>query len=172
MGLQLTFRYKIAKLSAGIFLNRLMIYAFDLLLYPAIIYKLGIFKGGIVMTLLSFAACILILKFYDWSKRDWLGIEAIKGLKGYDGDKKARRITAWFMKKSEPVVFLFSSIKFDPFITTAYMRHGAHQFNGMSRRDWKIFIGSLIIGNAYWTLACYMGITLVEWGWKAVAGIN
>ncbi len=71
------------------------------------------------------------------------------------------------MKKSDPVVFLFSSIKFDPFITTAYMRHG--KFNGMNGRDWKIFTGSLIIGNGYWTLACYMGITLFEWVWKMFA---
>jgi hypothetical protein len=40
----------------------------------------------------------------------------------------------------------------------------------MNNRDWKIFIGSLILGNAYWTLACYMGITLVEWGRRRIAG--
>jgi hypothetical protein len=34
----------------------------------------------------------------------------------------------------------------------------------LSRRDWSIFMGSLIIGNAYWTLICYTGITLFEWG--------
>lgn len=66
-------------------------------------------------------------------------------------------------KKSDHVVFLFLSIKFDPFITTAYMRHG--KFNGMTKRDWKIFTGSLLLGNVYWTLACYMGIMLFEWVW-------
>jgi hypothetical protein len=59
-------------------------------------------------------------------------------------------------------------IKFDPFITTAYLRHG--KFSGMTKRDWTIFMSSLILGNAYWTLACYMGISLFEWGWKAVEG--
>jgi len=54
------------------------------------------------------------------------------------------------------------------FVITAYLRHG--KFNGMSKRDWAIFMGSLIISNVYWTLACYMGITLFEWGWKVVAG--
>jgi hypothetical protein len=70
------------------------------------------------------------------------------------------------LQKSDPFVFLFLSIKEDPFITTAYLRHG--KFSGMSRRDWKIFMGSLLVGNAYWTLACFMGITLVEWGWKVI----
>jgi len=54
------------------------------------------------------------------------------------------------------------------FVITAYLRHG--KFNGMLKHDWSIFMGSLIISNVYWTLACYMGITLFEWGWKVVAG--
>ncbi|MFZ3138664.1 MAG: hypothetical protein WA126_14875 [Thermodesulfovibrionales bacterium] len=52
------------------------------------------------------------------------------------------------------------SVRFDPFITTTYLRKG--KFSGMTRRDWKIFIGSLLFSSAYWTLACYMGITLIE----------
>jgi len=54
----------------------------------------------------------------------------------------------------------------DPFVTTTYLRHG--KFNSMSKRDWAIFMGSLIISNAYWTLECFMGITLVEWVWKSL----
>lgn len=123
------------------------------------------------MTAISFSLSILTLKFYDWLKRDWLGIEAIKRLKGYGGDKKLGKMTAWVMKKSDSIIFLFLSIKFDPFITTAYLRKG--QFSGMSKRDWKIFIGSLLFSNAYWTLACYTGITLFEWALKvAVKGYS
>lgn len=51
-------------------------------------------------------------------------------------------------------------------MTTAYMRRG--KFTGMGKREWAISMGSLVISNAYWTLACYMGITLVEWGWNTV----
>jgi len=46
------------------------------------------------------------------------------------------------------------------------MRHG--KFNGMNKRDWKIFTGSLLLGNAYWIFVCYTGITLFEWGWKRI----
>lgn len=110
------------------------------------------------------------MKFYDWSKRDWLCIEAIKSLKEYGGDEQVGRVTSWLLKQSDPIVFLYLSIQRDPFITTAYLRKGAHQFDGMSKRDWKIFMGSLILGNAYWTLACYMGITLFECGWRRIIG--
>lgn len=158
---------RLTELTLGLVVNQLIVWAFNFFLYPFIIYKFGILYGGVVMTFLSFIACILTMKFYDWSKRDWLGIEAIKGLREYDGNKGIGRLTSLMMKKSAPVAFLFLSIKFDAFITTAYMRHG--QYNGMTKRDWSIFMGSLLISNVYWTLACFMGITLFEWAWKAIA---
>ncbi|OGW46625.1 MAG: hypothetical protein A2Y66_08085 [Nitrospirae bacterium RBG_13_41_22] len=71
---------------------------------------------------------------------------------------------ALYLKKSDSVVFLVLSVHYDPFIATANLRKGA--YNDMSKRDWKIFRESIILGNAYWTLACYMGITLFEWGWE------
>ena len=73
-----------------------------------------------------------------------------------------------YREKERPSCFPFMSIKFDPFITTAYLRKG--KFSGVTRRDWTIFIGSLLFSNAYWTLACSMGSTLVEWGWKSITG--
>lgn len=162
----LQYKGKFAEIFFGLIASRLIVFLFDYFIYPLVIYSFGILRGGVVMTFLSLMFCITALKFYDWSKRDWLGIEAVKTLKAYDGNKKIGRITAWVMQKSDPVVFFFLSIKFDPFITTAYMRKG--RFSGMSKRDWGIFIGSLIFSNAYWTLACYTGITLFEWGWKAI----
>ena len=161
-------RGRIAELFAGQTVNQLTVWVFDYFLYPFVVYKLGILAGGVVMIVLSFAACTLSMMIYDWSKRDWLGIEAIKSVKEYDGNTRMGRITAWIMKKSDPIVFIFLSLKFDPFITTVYLRHG--QYNGMARRDWTIFMGSLFLSNLYWTLACYMGISLFEWGWKAVVG--
>jgi len=74
------------------------------------------------------------------------------------------------LQKGDPAVFLFLSLWYDPFITTTYMRHGSHQYNGMSRRDWAIFMSSLLLGNGVWIFACFTGISLVEWVWKAVAG--
>jgi hypothetical protein len=163
-----TSKERIAILGIGLLANWLMVNGFNLLLYPFIIWKLGILNGGFVMTILSFLVCYATLLFYDWSKKDWLGIETIKDVKNYDGSKKVGKLTAWIMQKSDPVIFLFLSIKFDSFITTAYMRQG--KYSGMGKREWAIFMGSLLISNIYWILACYMGISLFEWGWKAMAG--
>ena len=169
VSVQRPLRARLTELTLGLVVNQLIVWAFNLFLYPFIIYKFGILKGGVVMTFLSFLACILTMKFYDWSKRDWLGIETIKGVREYDGNKGIGRFTSWIMNKSEPVVFLFLSIKFDAFITTAYMRRG--KFNGMGNREWAIFMGSLLISNVYWTLACFMGITIFEWTWKFIHGL-
>ena len=162
------YRFRVAELAVGLTANKLMDWPFNYVLYPFIVYTYGILYGGFLMTLLSLLACLLTLKFYDWSQRDWLGIEAIKDLKSYGGEKKLGRCAAWLLKKSGPVVFLFLTFWYDPFITVAYLRKG--KFNGMNRRDWLIFYGSLILCNGYWTLACYMGITLVEWAWQGVKG--
>lgn len=119
------------------------------------------------MSILSFIACLLTLLFYDWSKRDWLGIEAIKELKHYEGDGWFRRGLAWLLKKGDPFACIVLSIKCDPFITTAYLRHGA--FNGMTRRDWKIFVASWLIGNVYWSLACFGGVSVLAWLWRTLS---
>ncbi|MBI5076092.1 MAG: hypothetical protein HZB62_13125 [Nitrospirae bacterium] len=110
----------------------------------------------------------MTMTFYDWSKRDWLGIEAIKDLKTYRGNRAIGRFTAWILKRSDSMISLFLSLHYDPFTTTAYLRKG--KFNGMGKRDWTVFMGSLLLSNIYWKLACYIGISLVEWAWKAVAG--
>lgn len=71
----------IAKKSVGISFWVLTGYAFSYILYPFVIYRAGAFRGGAVMALLSFIVCLCLLKLYDASKRDWLGIETIKGVK-------------------------------------------------------------------------------------------
>jgi hypothetical protein len=166
----MTYKTKIAELSIGLAANQLFVRFGDYILYPFVIWKMGIVRGGLIMTAVSFLLCYLTFLFYDWSKKDWLGIETIKGIKDYRGENKIGKFTSWVLKKGNPIALFFLSIKFDPFIVTAYMRQGSHKYNGLSKRDWKIFIGSLLLGNAYWTLACYLGITLFEWGWKAIAG--
>jgi hypothetical protein len=159
---------RVAELAIGISAKNFISYSFDYLLYPFVVYRLGIIKGGAVMMSLSLLACIILLRFYDWSKRDWLGIEMSKGMKDYQGNSRLGRFAAWVLRRSDVVVFFFLSIKEDAFITLVYLRHGSHQYNGMSTRDWRIFLGSVAISNIYWTLAAYMGISLVEWVWRVV----
>ncbi|MFA6159475.1 MAG: hypothetical protein WC678_00075 [Parcubacteria group bacterium] len=148
--------------GVGHTINWTIDFFFNFVLYPFVIWKLGVFSGGIVMIFLSFLICYAIIIFYDWAKKDWLGIETIKEVKEYNGKSIIGKFTSWIMKKSDPVLLVFLSVKFDPFITTTYMRHGAHQYSGMSKRDWKIFISSLVIGNAYWTIVAFAGVAIIE----------
>jgi hypothetical protein len=157
-------RTRAVELTTGIATAWLVRQAFDYGLYPFIIYKFGILKGGVAMALLSCAASIISIKAYDFLKRDWLGIEAIKELKAYAGGSKIRRITAWIMNKSDPIVFAFLSLKFDPFITTAYLRKG--RYSGLTGRNAAVFVSSVALGNAYWAFACLAGISFFEWIWS------
>lgn len=156
---------RIGILGIGVLANQAQIWGFDFVLYPFVIWYLGLFAGAVVMTFLSFLVCYALLRFYDWTRKDWLGIETIKGLKERESPSWLGRLTSSLLRKGDPAAMLFLAIKFDPFITTAYMRVGSHQYNGLSRRDWKIFLGSLLIGNIYWTSAVYAGISIVEWLW-------
>ena len=62
------------------------------------------------MTGLSFIACLLSVWFYDWSKRDWLGIEAIKSMKEYSGSRKLGRFIAWILRKSDFLARIMSCL--------------------------------------------------------------
>lgn len=141
---------------------------FDYALYPFVIWKLGLLWGGITMTILSFLACWLTMIFYDWSKKDWLGIETIKGIKEYKGRSKIEKFIAWILKKGDFVSFIFLSVYFDPFITTAYMRRGSNRYDGMKKRDWRIFIASGLFSNIWWTLVSFGGVSVIEWAWGIV----
>ena len=66
---------RVAELAIGFLGNWVMVYSFDFFLYPFVIWKLGLLLGGIVMSILSLLVCLLTIWLYDWSKRDWLGIE-------------------------------------------------------------------------------------------------
>ena len=156
---------RIGALGIGLLANQAMVWAFNFALYPFVIWKFGLLMGAGIMVLLSFLVCYGTMLFYDWAKKDWLGIETIKDVRQGKTSTMLGRLSSWALTKSDPVVMLFLSIKFDPFITTTYMRQGSHQYNGLSVRDWRIFVGSLLIGNIYWTLAMFTGVSILEWLW-------
>lgn len=156
---------RLGELSIGHAVNVLQIYGFDYVLYPFAIWKLGLVRGGIVMSVLSLVVCLLTLCFYDWSKRDWLGIEAVKQLRDGETKTRWRRLLAWALAKGDLPACVVLSLYTDPFITTACLRRGA--FTGMTRRDWRIFFASWFIANGWWILACFGGVEVVKKLWSA-----
>ena len=160
-----TWRLRAMQWLAGVLTFKLFDYAFDYALYPLVIYRLGPVFGGMLMAMLSLLDCLLLLRFYDWLKRDWLGIELIKGLRLYSGPSRWKFATAWLLGRGDAVAFVVLSLRFDPFITTAYLRHGA--YNGLTRRDWRIFLGSVVLSNVAWTFVCFGGIAAFRRLWPA-----
>jgi hypothetical protein len=156
-------KQRLGTLFVGILGNKILDHVFNNFLYPFVIWQKGPFVGGLIMTFASLVTCLLLIWFYDWAKKDWLMIETAKEKKVASG-----RFLSWALKQSDPVLFVVLSIWTDPFITTIAMRQGHWQFNGMFKRDWKIFFGSLLIGNLEWIIVLTGGIWVVTeklWPW-------
>jgi len=39
-----------------------------------------------------------------------------------------------------------------------------------TRRDWKIFLLSWFIGNAWWSIVVFSGLSILEWAWTWLKG--
>lgn len=165
----ISLRSRIGTIALGHTVNKLWDWVFDYALYPFVIYNCGLVWGFATMAVLSFVVCWLLMLFYDWSKRDWLGIEAIKELKHYDGNSRYARWISWVMRRSDPVACVLLSIQFDPFIATVYLRRG--RYGGMGREDWRNFLLSWLIGNAYWSIVCFGGVSALIWFWGHVKSL-
>ncbi|NTU66989.1 MAG: hypothetical protein HGB08_03635 [Candidatus Moranbacteria bacterium] len=152
---------RLSIIGVGLSVNWITDHLFDFVLYPYVVLEYGMVKGGIIMSLASFLICWLIMLFYDWSKRDWLGIETLKEAREYRGTSKLRLWIAKTVRNNRLFLILVLSINFDPFITTAYMRRGANRYDGMKSGDWMIFLSSWFIANLYWTVATYYGATAI-----------
>ena len=155
------FAIRLGELTVGFLTWSAQDYAFDFVLYPLAIWRFGLWRGGLLMSLLSLLACLLLLRLYNFLGRDWLGIEFIKNQKHYEGPSKLRRCLAWLLKRGDGIAFIVLSLKNDAFITTAYLRHRAYA--RMDFRDWIIFMGSWLVSNAVWMTICFGGVSFLQW---------
>lgn len=140
-------------------------FVFDYILYAMAIKYLGLLVGGGVMMLASATICFGMILAYRASKKDWLGIDAVREIKDQflnNGKKgKLGRLVAWLWRKGIFVEFIILSLKFDPFVTTEYLK-GAHGETRLDRRDWCIFMASILVANVYWALVVFAGVTVFE----------
>lgn len=136
--------------------------------YPLYIWVMNEFKlekGFIVMSCLSFLLCYVYIKIYDIIKKDLFLLEDAKDwmdeMASYVGRSRIKRLRARIIKDGGFVTsFLVLSVFKDPFWTLAYCRRG--KYSGFSTRDWKIFLGSVAIGNAIWALSVFGGIEVFK----------
>jgi len=148
-------------------------FAFDNILYPAVLVWQGKMVGGVIMTLLSFLVCGSLVISYTRNKKDLLGVDVVEAVKErgeiwinrFYGTKghwwlivkgiayipsRIFLLVIWLLKKNDVTAFFALSIYQDAFKTTIFLRHG--KTDALGARDWWIFAGSMIVSNAYWTL--------------------
>ena len=160
---------RIATLALGHVGNFLFGKCIDWGLDPLVAFLLFSHVGGIkgflltwiTLSIISLVVCYATLVFYDWSKTDWLGIETIKTLKELEGSK-FKLMVAKMVRKGDIFAVIALSIITDSFIVIAYMRHGKNQYNGLTERDWEIFLVSVLISNGWWTILMYGGLSGIK----------
>lgn len=149
--------------------NYLIIPGFKWSFYSAVIWHLGLVQGAGVMWALSFLVCYATMRFYNWSKTDWLGIETLKNIRerGAEGENRFCRIWGRTLSKGNPVALLILSVTSNAFLCTVYMR-SAYEYKIMTRRDWEIFSVSFVLSNTFRTAIVFSGLTAVQWMIHAV----
>ena len=70
---------------------------------------------------------------------------------------------AWLVSRGDGVAFIVLSLKYDPFITTVYLRREA--YSSFTPRDWAIFLCSWAVANGFWIFLCYGGVSLISKIW-------
>jgi hypothetical protein len=158
---------KIATMGVAYTFDTIVNWLFNYPLYIFVIANWGKYIGGGIMIVLSFFACLTYIVIYDWLKRDIFGLEMAKGLveewKEYQGKNFWRSLLARFLKRwGDAGIFIALSILKDPFYTVAVCRKEVAKYNGLSKRDWKIFLGSVALGNVPWILT----VSGVVWIWE------
>ena len=150
MKLIVRFWPRLATFGIGLLIKKASDYAFDYLLYPAALIMVGYLWGGIAMTLASVVLNLLVIRAYDWAKRDFLLLETLKQLRTTDSPHWGKRLLAKALSKGDFAAFFILSWFEDAIVVTLYLRKGAGKFDGLSRRDWAIFWASTLVSNLMW----------------------
>jgi len=63
-----------------------------------------------------------------------------------------------------PITSLFIILSnYYPFIAIIYLRKGANNYDGLTKREWKIFLISWVIGNLYWSSVVVTGVKTFQY---------
>lgn len=165
---------KFGTMVTGHSLKQLEEFLFDHILYGVVAYMALEYTGPAygpivtwaIMTPLAAFMCRQYIKLYDQSQTDWFGFEALK-------DAKENIKRAWVRKlleKSDAFGFIFWSINGDAFMVTTYLRKKENQYDGLTTRDKKIFWGSLLFSNGWWTLRWYV-IMWAVYFWEQIQSL-
>lgn len=158
---------RIAQIGTGHGLYATFNWFFDNVLYVYVVYTWGIVRGGAFMTLLSFIQCLLTLLVYQRMRIDWVGAGLLADLKRKPNRSRTEALLVLASARNRVLIFILLCIFQDPFITTAYFKEGS--FERLTRRDWQVFVGSVLVANLYWIFVAALIGQAVAALWHAVA---
>src|SRR3989344_1584233 len=146
---------------------------FDAGLYGAVVTTCTHFWGAIwgpiiafgIMCPLAGVYCYYSIRFYDWSKKDLLGLEALKSLRENRSGSRWTRFVQHIARKGDAWAFVALSMYGDAILVVIYLRKGVGEYNGLSPRDWNIFWASVIVSNIYWIFRWTVLVEAVRFVW-------
>jgi hypothetical protein len=146
--------------TLGLTANAAMSYGYDFIVYPYLLAVYGLW-GWLYAVIGSIVLCLGTLWFYDLTKQDWICLETIKGVRDGEAKGKLRKFFQNLATRGDWMAFVFLSLRYDPFITTVYMRKGTENYT-MTARDWKIFWAGMVVSNGYWGLLVFGAIEVFQ----------
>lgn len=187
-------RQYIAQVVAGQSIWATSSWLYDNPLYITAVAVYGPLKGGALMTFGSLVICWGMVLWYNKKGVDWLGIGAVDSLREISLTY-TEKLTAWradsftgkilfvvfyipirvllaltrianHKKHGDIAAFFILSIFTDPFMTTAYLRHGV--YGPMQKKEWAIFFGSVLFSNFYWILRTTAVVEIAKAIWNVL----
>ena len=137
---------------------------FDWVVYTSVIAYFGLINGFFIMIPLSIIFNLILLFTYNKIGEDIFGAEALKKSK----DRLTHNKPSWLKSvivSSEFLSLLFLSV-YDPFLTLVFFRNKKPNQKGLSLHDWKIFLFSTLISNAWWSVVLFTGMSAIGWVFK------
>ena len=139
---------RLAQIGTGHVLYAGFNWVFDNILYVWVVYTLGVLKGGALMMAASGLQCALTLIVYQRMRVDWVGTGLLAEIRAKSDRTRLERVLVWAGNRHPVVLFTLLCVFQDPFITTAWFKQGS--FERLTRRDWILFAGSVMVANVYW----------------------
>lgn len=168
-------KQRIGTIAIGHTAKRVEEILFDWLLYGMVVTICTTAWGPLYGSLAAFATmmplsalvCTAYLRFYDWAKVDWFGLEAVKGFVQHSSStSRFVRVVQAIASRGDVPAFFALSLYSDPFMVTIYLRRSTLKYDGLTKRDWIVFWTSVVFSNAYWTIRWTAIVEVVRAGYR------
>lgn len=134
---------------------------FDYIAYPAAILWLGVIKGGMLMTVISFLLSYVIIIWYNKTKQDWFGIEWLRLRSIVESKTLSGRMLSFILRLGKWPAYIAITV-YDPAYGFIFLRGRQSVGFTLTKADWAWFVVTELIGNLVWILFVSGAIELIR----------